>query len=46
MAARLSLNPTFTITGIRATFGAGDPLAILPQERFVDGLRKAGVPEV
>ena len=43
--AGLAMNPTFTIARIRASAPSDDPARIAISERFIDGLRKAGVPE-
>lgn len=43
--AGLAVNPTFTITRLRATAALNSPTAIAAWERYLDGLRKAGVPE-
>ena len=42
--AGLSLNPAFTISRFRAS-APSEPFAVAEQERYVEGLRKAGVPE-
>ena len=39
------MNPTFTIARVRAGPPSDDPYRIAVGERFIDGLRKAGVPE-
>jgi tetratricopeptide (TPR) repeat protein len=41
--AALALNPTFTISRIRAS--SDDPTYLAQRERIRDGMRKAGVPE-
>ena len=43
--AGLAINPTFTISRFRSGVSIDDPTAIAEQERYIDGLRKAGVPE-
>jgi tetratricopeptide (TPR) repeat protein len=43
--AGLAMNPTFTIARVRASAPSDDPARIAKGERFIDGLRKAGVPE-
>jgi tetratricopeptide (TPR) repeat protein len=43
--AGLSLNPTFTISRVRATASSDNPTYLAQRERLFDGWRKAGVPE-
>jgi len=43
--AGLALNPAFTIARFRANASVYEPTAAGEWERFIDGLRKAGVPE-
>jgi TolB-like protein/class 3 adenylate cyclase len=43
--AGLAINPTFTIARVRAGASSDNPARIAGGERFIDGLRKAGVPE-
>ena len=43
--AELALNPAFTIARFRASAPVDEPLAVADWERYVDGLRKAEVPE-
>ena len=43
--AGLAINPTFTICPISRRRASDDPVAVAEWERYVDGLRKAGVPE-
>ncbi len=43
--AGLAINPAFTIARFRAGVSSDDPAAVAHWERYVDGLRKAGVPE-
>ena len=43
--AGLAINPTFTISRFRSGVSIDDPTAVAGQERYIDGLRKAGVPE-
>jgi tetratricopeptide (TPR) repeat protein len=43
--AGLTMDPTFTISRIRASASSDNPAAIAGRERVIDGLRKAGVPE-
>jgi tetratricopeptide (TPR) repeat protein len=43
--AGLAINPTFTISRFRSGLSIDDPTAIAAQERYIDGLRKAGVSE-
>jgi hypothetical protein len=41
----LGLNPTFTISRIRASRPSDNPTFLAQRERLYDGMRKAGVPE-
>jgi TolB-like protein/Flp pilus assembly protein TadD len=41
----LAINPTFTIARFRAGVLSEEPVVVAGWERYVDGLRKAGVPE-
>jgi TolB-like protein/class 3 adenylate cyclase len=41
----LAMNPTFTITRLRASVPSDSPARIAGLERVIDGLRKAGAPE-
>jgi hypothetical protein len=43
--AGLAINPAFTIYRFRADWLSDNPTAAAGQERIIDGLRKAGVPE-
>ena len=43
--AGLAINPTFTVSRFRANASVYEPIAAGEWERFIDGLRKAGVPE-
>jgi TolB-like protein/class 3 adenylate cyclase/Tfp pilus assembly protein PilF len=43
--AGLALNPTFTVARFRSGVSSDDPVVVADSERYVDGLRKAGVPE-
>ena len=43
--AGLTMDPTFTISRIRANGSSDNPAAIAGREHVIDGLRKAGVPE-
>jgi TolB-like protein/Tfp pilus assembly protein PilF len=43
--AGLAINPAFTIARVLATFDPDGPHTIAAWQRYVDGLRKAGVPE-
>ena len=43
--AGLALNPSFTITLWRATPPTDNPTYLAQRERFIDGMRKAGMPE-
>jgi adenylate cyclase len=43
--AGLAINPTFTISRMRASASSDNPTAVAGRERIIDGLRKAGVPE-
>jgi tetratricopeptide (TPR) repeat protein len=43
--AGLAINPTFTISRMRASGSSDNPTAVAGRERIIDGLRKAGVPE-
>ena len=43
--AGLALNPTFTIARFRAMPSSDNPTYLAQRERFIDGMRKAGVPE-
>jgi len=43
--AGLAIHPTFTIARIRATASSDNPDYCAQRERFIDGLRKAGLPE-
>ena len=43
--AGLALNPTFTIARFRAMPPSDNPTYLAQRERFIDGMRKAGVPE-
>jgi TolB-like protein len=43
--AGLALNPPFTITRWRAAPPSDNPTYLSQRERFIDGMRKAGVPE-
>jgi tetratricopeptide (TPR) repeat protein len=43
--AGLVINPTFTIARFRAGVFSDDPAVAAGWERYVDGLREAGVPE-
>jgi TolB-like protein/class 3 adenylate cyclase len=43
--AGLAINPTFTIARFRAGVSSDEPAVVAGWERYVDGLRKAGVPE-
>jgi TolB-like protein/Flp pilus assembly protein TadD len=43
--AGLALNPSFTITGYRPGGPTDNPTYLSQRERFIDGMRKAGVPE-
>ena len=42
--AGLAINPTFTIARFRSGVSSDDPVVIADWERYVDGLREAGVP--
>ena len=41
----LALNPSFTITRYRPGRPTDNPIYLSQRERFIDGMRKAGVPE-
>jgi hypothetical protein len=43
--AGLALNPPFTITRWRAVPPSDNPIYLAQRGRFIEGLRKAGVPE-
>ena len=43
--AGLAISPTFTISRAHASTPSDDPIVVAGGERFIDGLRKAGVPE-
>jgi TolB-like protein/cytochrome c-type biogenesis protein CcmH/NrfG len=43
--AGLALNPSFTITRWRPAAPTDNPTYLSQRERFIDGMRKAGVPE-
>ena len=43
--AGLALNPTFTISRFRPGRPSDNPTYLAQRERFIDGMRKAGVPE-
>jgi tetratricopeptide (TPR) repeat protein len=43
--AGLALNPTFTISRVRANAPTDNPTYLAQRERSYDGMRKAGVPE-
>jgi hypothetical protein len=43
--AGLALNPTFTISRLRAAASSGNPTFLAQRERIYEGMRKAGVPE-
>jgi TolB-like protein/class 3 adenylate cyclase/Flp pilus assembly protein TadD len=43
--AGLALDPAFTISRFRAGTPSDDPIFLAQNERFCDGMRKAGVPE-
>ena len=43
--AGLALNPTFTISRLRAAASSDNPTYLAQRERIYDGMRKAGVPE-
>jgi len=43
--AGLAMNPTFTIARVRAGVPSDNPARIAVRDPFIDGLRKAGVPE-
>jgi len=43
--AGLALNPTYTISRVRARPRGDDPAYLAQRERLIDDLRKAGVPE-
>jgi hypothetical protein len=43
--AGLALNPSFTVTRLRAGAPSDNPTFLAQRERFYDGMRKAGVPE-
>ena len=43
--AGLAIHPAFTIARFRAGMSSDDPAAVAEWERYIDGLRKAGVPE-
>jgi TolB-like protein/Flp pilus assembly protein TadD len=41
----LALNPTFTVSRLRASVPSDNPTYLAQRERLFDGMRKAGVPE-
>ena len=41
----LANNPNFTVSRIRAGVLSDNPTVVAGRDRFIDGLRKAGVPE-
>jgi TolB-like protein/class 3 adenylate cyclase/Tfp pilus assembly protein PilF len=41
----LAMNPTFTIARVSASASSNEPAVVAGRERYIDGLRKAGVPE-
>jgi len=43
--AGLALNPSFTISRMRASAWSDNPTYLVQRERIMDGMRKAGVPE-
>ena len=43
--AGLAINPTFTISRLRAFGATDDPAELARGKRIVEGMRKAGVPE-
>jgi hypothetical protein len=43
--AGLSLDPTFTVSRLRARAPSDNPTYLGQRERIYDGIRKAGVPE-
>jgi hypothetical protein len=43
--AGLALDPKFTLRRYRAGASSDNPTYLAQRERFIDGMRKAGVPE-
>jgi hypothetical protein len=43
--AGLAINPTFTIARVRISASSDTPAFVAARDRYIDGLRKAGVPE-
>ena len=43
--AGLTINPNFAISRFRAAVSNDNPTFLAGRDRFIDGMRKAGVPE-